>query len=92
MFPLLLFQDMVEACSFQPILGKVLDAFVQWMVWHSFQVVSVCEKLSVPSRAKGLHFSYFLHGSYGCALHCAKYGSEVHALYLVEFVRVGLGC
>ena len=28
-FPLLLFQDMVEACSVQPILGQVLEAFVQ---------------------------------------------------------------
>ena len=84
-----LFQDMVEACSFQPILGQVLEAFVQWMVWHS--VHTVCEKLSVPSRVNGLHSSCFLHGSYGCALHCAKCGSETHVLYLVEFVRVGLG-
>ena len=54
MFPLLLFQDMVEACSFQPILGQILKAFVQWMVWYSFHLFSVCEKLSVPSRVKSL--------------------------------------
>ena len=81
---------MVEACSFQPILGQVLEVFVQWMVWHSFHLFSVCEKLSIPSRVKGLHSSCFLHVSYGCALHCAKYGSEAHVLYLVEFIRVGL--
>jgi len=52
MFPLLLFQDIVEACSFQPILGQVLEVFVQWMVWHSFHLFSMCEKLSVPSRVK----------------------------------------
>ena len=63
MFPLLLFQDMVEAGSFQPNLGQILEAFVQWMVWHSFHIFSVCEKLSVHSSAKGLHSSCFLHGS-----------------------------
>ena len=83
--------DMVEVCSFQPILGQVLEAFVQ-MVWHSFHLFSLCEKLSVPARVKGLHSSCFLLGSYVCALHCAKYGSEAHVLYLVEFVPVGLGC
>ena len=63
-----------------------------WSGRHSFQLFSVCEKLSVPSRDKGLHSICFLHGSYGCALHCAKYGSEAHVLYLVEFINVGLGC
>ena len=57
MFPLLFFQDMVETCYFQRILGQVFEAFVQWMVWHSFHLFSVCEKLTVPSRVKGLHFS-----------------------------------
>ena len=69
---------MVEACSFQPILAQVLEAFVQWMVWHSFHIFSVCEKLSAPSRVKGLYSSCVLHGSYGCALHCAENGSEAH--------------
>ena len=52
----------------------------------------VCEKLSVPSCVKEFHCSCCVHGSFGCALHCAKYGSEAHVLYLVEFVRVGIGC
>ena len=42
LFSLLLLQDMVEACSFQPFLGQVLEAFVQWMVWHSFHIFSPC--------------------------------------------------
>ena len=62
------------------------------MVWYSVHLFSVCEKRSVHSRVNGLHSSCSLHGSYGCALHCAKYGSDAHVLYLVEFVRVGLGC
>ena len=91
--------DCFLCCSFntwwrlgQPILGHILEAFVQWIVWYSVHLFSLCEKFSVHSRVKGLHSSCFLHGSYGCALHCAKYGSEAHVLYLVEFVRVGLGC
>ena len=65
---------------------------MQWMVWHSVHLFSVCEQLGVPSIVKGLHSSYFLHGSNGCALHCAKCGSEAYVLYLVQFVRVALGC
>ena len=78
---------MVEACSFQPNLGQV---FMRVCSRRSFHLFSVCEKLSVPSCVKG---TCFLHGSYGCALHSAKYGSEAHDLYFVlGFVRVGLDC
>ena len=93
--------DCFLCCSFKTWLRPILFSLFLVKSWRRlcsgwsgifFHLFSVCEKLSVPSRVKELHFSCFLHGSYGCALHCAKYSSEDHVLYLVEFVRVGLGC
>ena len=48
----MLFDQVVQAFSFEPILGEVLKPVVQWMVWQPLHLFSMGEKLFLSSALK----------------------------------------
>ena len=86
LFSLLLLQDMVEACSFQPIIGQVFEAFMQWMVWHYFIFSLYVRSLAFFHVSRGSIPAGVCMVAMGVLF--MTYGYEAHFLCLVEFIWV----
>ena len=56
----MLFDQVVQAFSFEPIFGEVLKPVVQWMVWQPLHFVSMGEKICLSSALKRLKSSCFV--------------------------------
>ena len=59
----MLFDQVVQAFSFEPILGDVLKPVVQWMVWQPLHLFSMGEKLCLSLRFELMRPTHVTHVS-----------------------------